>query len=447
MIASTSNVLAESTLGPAVVRSGNSVSLADHLDLRNLPLATTPGGKNFAIKALHPADPEIRTTRLPGTNRSSTAILADMIETIVINNPGDYVRIVSMSSPIAPCTVVWGPTEGSMSSGHAVFGNTAFGGTFVNSPTASTYELFENRFRDVAELYRVTAQSITCELVAPALSNQGSVVCGQVAETPQVFKGTKIASYGTLFGPTDCFAPLDLYDAPPRTSQLLLGSNAYSGEARAGCYSPLKLTDLAFRSTNNPHCSAGSVTGITVPQYSFNFNPSSTQIFPYPGNTANGTSVAMFPKWSCPNYSLITFSGMAAAVGIRIRVRQVLEIVPYPGTVYAGAMENALPPDDLSVRMYHEISGKMKDAYPASYNDLGKLKDVISTLAYNILPFVDPVLSALSFAPGPVGAIAKIARPFASGLRDIAGNAIQSSKKNKKKKSKASLPAPSKKKS
>lgn len=418
---------------PAIVRTGNKISLADHLDLRNIPLATTPGGKNFSLKALHPADPEIRSSRIPGSNRSSTALFCDMVETIPISNADEHVRIVLMPSPCVPCTVIRGATEGSMTYASYAFCNVAFGGTFVVNPTAISYAHIEHLFNNVAEQYRVAAQSVTVELVAPSTSNQGSIVSSQVVQKPQKFYGANISAYsGSQSGPTQCYAPLELYDSPPFGAQLVLGTNAFTGEARDGVYAPLKLTSLSFKDNNNPRACAGSVTGITVPTYAFTYNPYSPQIFPYPGNTGNDLYVPMFAPWSCPNYSITTVTGMAANVALRIRVRQVLEIVPYPGTVYAGAMENALPVDELALKMYAEVSSKMRDAYPASFNDLGILKDVVVKLAKHLLPFVDPVLSAASSIPGPIGLAATAASPVVRGAMPVVKQMLDKARAKRK---------------
>lgn len=378
---------------PAVIRAGNRVSLADHLSLANLPLATTPGGANFATKALHPADGTIRTTRLPGGNRPTTAIYCDMVETIPMA-AGMTTVVYSLPSPAVPCTVVQGGAEGGMEMGYHAFGNAAFGSRFMSTPTPTFYKVANSLVDTNCECFRVTAQSITVELVAPATANQGTMLSAYVPEKPQKFYAGTVVSPATA--PDYVTPPSVLFDHPPQSSKLLLGTNAYTTQAVDGVYAPLKLTKFGFKMTNRPHMCLGMPPGVTDPPVpDFTFNPATNQLFPYPGNNYD-SDTPLFHPWSSPGYSKVTISGVADNTSVRIRVRQVCELVPYPGTVFASLVESPLPPDDLALRMYLEVSGKMKDGYPASYNDLDTLRSVVHKIAKGVLPFVDPAVDMLA---------------------------------------------------
>lgn len=401
---------------PAVIRVGNKISLADHLDLHNLPMAATAGGKSFAIKALHPAETTIRTTRLPGGNRASTCVTCDMIETIPVTNPAMFTTIYSFPSPSVPVTYCIGSAEGLMDKSYGAFGNSAFGSAHMTNPDAAFYDNATTLIAAACEQYRVLAQSVTIELVAPAVQNQGTIICAQITEKPQKFHAGSLQPNGFGMLPYDVAPPAVLYDKPPTSAKMLLGSNAYTSTALDGVYAPLKLSKLRFKTSNRPSICYGAINGVAVPTKHFSLNAANIQSFPYPGLDYSA-DVALFQSWSCPEYTKIVVAGLAAGVALRVRVRQCLEIIPYPGTVYASLVSAPLPPDELSVKMYFEISGKMKDGYPASYNDLGKLRDFVDKAAHELLPFVDPALDALlslsSLIPG-VAPFTPLLRPLKS---------------------------------
>lgn len=405
---------------PAVIRVGNKISLADHLDLHNLPMAATAGGKSFAIKALHPAEATIRAVRLPGGNRASTCVTCDMIETIPVADPNLFTTIYSFASPSVPVTYCIGTAEGLMDKTFGAFGNSAFGSAHATSPNAAFYDAATALIAAACEQYRVLAQSVTVELVAPALQNQGTIICSQVTEKPQKFHAGSLQSNGYGMLPYDVAPPAVLYDRPPTSAKMLLGTNAYTSTALEGVYAPLKLSKLRFKTSNRPSICYGAINGVSVPTKHFSLNAVNIQSFPYPGLDYSA-DISLFQSWSCPEYTKIVIAGLAAGVALRVRVRQCLEIIPYPGTVYASLVSAPLPPDEISLKMYFEISGKMKDGYPASYNDLGKLRDFVDKAARELLPFVDPALDGLlsisSMIPG--------AAPFVPLLKPVKNEVVK----------------------
>lgn len=79
------------------------------------------------------------------------------------------------------------------------------------------------------------------------------------------------------------------------------------------------------------------------------------------------------------NAGIIFFDGLTTGVGstLRIRLRYTIEMRPAPGTTYSSMVEVPPAPDELAFRMITEVQARMADAYPASYNDSGKLLDFI----------------------------------------------------------------------
>jgi len=90
-----------------------------------------------------------------------------------------------------------------------------------------------------------------------------------------------------------------------------------------------------------------------------------------------------------------------------IYVRCGFEIQVPAGSLYSPQLKMSPPHDAVAIENYFQIARQLKDAYPADYNDLGKIWDVISGAAKAVAPF----LSAIPVA-GPA---------LAAGLPLVAG--------------------------
>jgi len=416
------------SIPPSVVVSKGKVSLADHLDLRNLPLATTPGGTNFALKALHPSEHTIKTARIPGGNSMSVALACDMVETIPITTAGASARIIVSPSIAVPTSVY---VQDGATSIYGNFYNSAFGGAFEDDEVLHMRSFVANLVQHVQN-YRITSQSATVELIAPALADQGTITAGQFRLPPKTLSGLSSSTVTSAVG----YGDLNLYDQGGISqASLLQGTHGYTAQARDGIYLPLKLTkvgkwydtqDLAFIEGLN-----FSTANVQHDRYQMSIPTDKMVTFPCCLNmTAVSTfnSFPMQPKLCGDNFGAIFIEGMAANVAIRIRVRQVVEITASPGTLYAPLLESALPPDPTCLKMYSEISARMADGYPASYNDLGKLRDIIMGIGKKVLPYVEPALDMLSKMPGPVGAVASVGKQLAP----VAKSVVQTVKAAKK---------------
>jgi hypothetical protein len=120
------------------------------------------------------------------------------------------------------------------------------------------------------------------------------------------------------------------------------------------------------------------------------------------------TSVVQGPSTGCQllpqlteNVGIMCFRNLAVTTGIQAYFRVGIEAQCKVGSLYSPFLKIAPEYDPLAVEMYYKISRELKDAYPADYNDLGKLWEVIKNAARI-------VTGGLSFVPGPVGAIAGI---------------------------------------
>lgn len=389
-----------------MVTTVRGTSLADKLDLKNLPLAATPGGRVFAMKALHPSDHEIKSARVPGGNTMSVSLCNDQVTTIPLANANASVGINLIPSIMIPCTMEI--TDGAETS-YRQFFNAAFGGSVVTNATSTNVDNFMTRLAPNVERYRITSQSVTVELIAPTLSDQGTITAAQYNMPPRTVNASYFDPAAKVFYTTP---DVYLYERPVTISQLVLGTQAYTAKAREGVYLPLKLkqfkwmdlNDSAYQISQNHEFGAASTA---------NFSLSDSTGWPFYVNNSAVTAISgyrAYPKMCGSNFGFISMEGMAANVALRIRVRQTIELTCRPSSTYAPLLEVALPPDETAIKMYFEISARMADAYPASYNDLSKLRSIIAGLAKKVGPYVEPALNFLAGVPGPIGAIAGVAK-------------------------------------
>lgn len=421
-----------------MVVTNSGVSLADKMRLADLPLATTPGGKQFALKALHPSEHTIKTARVPGGNKNSVSLCCDMVQTFPLEAANAVTTIVLSPNIVVPASVHIQTGAGTHVYGN--FYNAAFGGMYVTGPNVGNTREMLSKMKGLISDYRITSQSATIELVAPALSDQGTITSAQYSLPPKT--GSLMRINPEFQDAVDGFPDVSIYPEPVEQSQALLGTSAYTSKAREGAYVPLKLTKFKWFNFNDTTL-IYSKELINLATQPFITVADARLYFPYNEVRAgaNITALEPVPKLCGHNFAITTIAGTAANVALRVRIRQVVEITALPSTLYAPLLEAPLPPDDTALRMYMEVSAKLKDAYPASYNDLGTLFKKISEVAKSVLPFVDPALSALTKVPGPVGNIATMVKTAAPAVKTV-GQAVAGAVKRRRqrKKNKGAMP-------
>lgn len=396
-----------------VVVTKSAVTLAERMDLKNLPLSTTPGGRSFVLKSLHPADSEIKSTRAPGGMMPSLALSCDMIDTIPFPPNAVSCAIIQTPNIMFPASLVFYDINDNYVD-HYIWANAALGGNAhpIHAPTlwSSIISGLTNLDSKIVA-YRTTAQSITCDVIAPAVANQGTITSAQFREMPLTASPCEMdmsSAPPKILQATDVW----YYNEAPSHAQLLMGTSAYTAKAVEGFYQPLKLTKFKWVNVND---AVMFLTDANVDRVcdsvARNFTLGNYPIY-FNALTPDPKVTEPMSKPSDHTVGLTYIEGTAGnpQVSLRIRLRQVCEIVPKLGGVYAPLAEAPLPPDELCFKMLKEIGGKMKDAYPASYNDWGKIKDKILSIGKGVLKFADPILDVMSFVPGAgtvVGAIRK----------------------------------------
>lgn len=369
----------------------------------------------------------------------SVSICSDAVYTFPVVDPNATFTVINSPDVVVPCTVRIEDNSGNPPDTYCFF-NSAFGGSVRKNPNTADSSLFIRPLSKLIECYRILSQSVTAELIAPALSDQGTITSCQRVLRPKTVSWVDNGNSGTTSASMNVYNDVEIFEMPSMdASTFILGTSAYTSKAREGCYQPLKLTDFKWQNFQDPSFFINMEPNDTDPYggvVTFNIAAMPNCLLPHfeRRNAAQSwTDLCPWPKTCGYNFGFTTITGMAANVAVRIRVRQVIEIIAPPSTTYAPLMENALPPDETSVKMYYEISARMADAYPASYNDLGKLKDIILGIGRGVVKYAEPALSALSAVPGPLGAVAGGAKLATSIGKKLLGGSKDPEKKAKKK--------------
>lgn len=242
----------------------------------------------------------------------------------------------------------------------------------------------------------------TVELQAPALSDQGTLNCVQyevpdddfcacmpntVSNAVRALKKIKVTHW-------DQFASFDSIQSLP---------NAYTGRARDGVYTPMKLSpeDLHFR---NMRCTEAvhtdydaSTTSYATDTLSITTSTSLTgpigccRDLNIPNLAQVGTAIQdeRLPRLT-NRISHICVRGMAPTSSLYVTVRSGYEITVSPGSIYSPYVRNPVALDRTALDAYFGISRQLADAYPADYNSLGTLLPIIASIASEVLPSLVP---------------------------------------------------------
>jgi len=280
---------------------------------------------------------------------------------------------------------------------------------FMNTQlSGATAPARQSNFWAFAQRYRMTYMSVTVYQDGPDLANQGTLAVTQVPFEPSRYNASYVSeATGLLNG----FTHIDQYstaDFPEFTVAQTL-PNAYLNNSKFGAYVPLKLTRThqKWMSARDGVCttqvlatSEGALSTYPLPA------AGAPGVFPHvnvaPAWYTNGFAPGVGTGGGDPLSGML--NGMAAHICAKnvspstsfvFFVRMGVEIQGLPGSAYSTQLRTSPAPDPMAVNNYFQIARQMKDAYPADYNDLGKIWDVISSIAKTVAP----VLSAF----GPIG--------------------------------------------
>lgn len=376
-------------------------------------MATTPEGKAWVIKALHPSDPLTVVRGLPDESSSSTVVL-------------QYHNVFRLSAPSTQTSGTWGfdltaipdmiaqacwrryDSDG-IPNGVGNFLNAGLTPPGVGAPS---YVQLLAQFNTMGvEAHRLLAYGITAYQDGPALADQGTLTACQYEVSRRKFYVNSSEPVLT----TDplahmriaCYQETDL--GSYETSQML--PTSYFGESKQGCYLPLRLTRTSQNWTT-PAClekflpiGTTSVGGVGDDLRIGHAPPPAGMPYPALGGAwvvDSSGGIAGDRVYHPLNgiWGAICARNLSYQTSFAFYFRVLVEVRVQPGSLLCSQQQMSPPYDPVALASYFRISRELKDAYPADFNDLGKIWDVIKKAASFVLP-------AISAVPGPVGMLGK----------------------------------------
>jgi hypothetical protein len=373
---------------------------------KSLPFGDTPSGRDWCIKALHPADPLTTLDGIPDED-SYPVVMQNYAQSFNVPNPlagsniGNWdVDVFFYPHPYllgavrvtdATAAVTWYPL-------------------LNNQITGATAQDKQSTLRATVERYRLAYMGITGYLNAPATSNSGLCAAAQYMQTPAYSSVMWGAAATVTKGKERCGADPDAptpvgfvrqaehwMDAPRTFEQLQNMPNSYTGAAREGVYVPYRLSE-----THQDWVSASDVV-VSPSQETSNTELDGS---PY-GTIGAGTSALSGPyglaglratSWGSlihrradSGMAHISFKQLNPTASLMFYFRGGWEYQVLPGTSMCAFQKSSPPYDPRAIQTYFQISRELKDAYPSDYNDLGKILGTIWEVAKTALGTVFPV--------------------------------------------------------
>lgn len=387
---------------PRKYRIANSQKLRE---LVNLKLGASTSGREWCIKALHPSDPLTDVRGIPDQSAQPTTVVNWQMESTVK---------CSATSGTWSCDITALPDPvsfGCYSKTESASGATTLG-SFLNTQLSATntYPACRLALTQAAERWRLAYYGLTVYCDAPSLADQGTVAAASVPVEPSLYSfvglaNTTPSSTQVAVQKAIVFQTTDV----PAFETLVRMPNAYTGQAKNGVYFPMKLSTNHMRW----HSTADFVNDATgwlsaTKDYSMTVktgtsDPMATSGWPYYGETSawvNTTTGVVETRTRCmpanENFGAICFQNLSYQASLTLVWRVGFEIQAGPQSTLSSYLHLSPAYDRIAVDDYYAISRELKDAYPADYNDLGKLWEVIKKAARAALPVVRNF--------GPIGA-------------------------------------------
>lgn len=384
-------------------------------------LAETPEGKAWVFKSLHPANQHLDTRGIPDESSCPTVMI--QYNTVArITPPPDPLHVAAtwgFDLTMVP-DVIEHASVGTVDD----VGNAQLSGIMnsaLKSPgnaNTSYVDRLRNFQGQGVEAHRLVYYSATVYQDGPALANQGTLCATQFEVSPREYASGEIGSmmvrskWASAYLPLLRFQTSDLasYD----DSQTM--PNAYFSESKHGCYLAMKLGQPSHKWTTdaNLHQHAaqddatnqwtpapnGSWYGLNAESQAAGFLPDGQPPYPdvtpaYRITSEAGASQHGDPLFTPLNnvFGAISVRGVSVQTSFAIYFRMGIECRVQPGTLLAPQQRVSPPFDPKALMSYFRVSRELKDAYPASYNDLGTLWRELKSAISEALPLLHPGLA------------------------------------------------------
>lgn len=388
-------------------------------------MGSTPTGSDWAVKALHPSDPITEVRGIPDQS-NIPSVCMNYQSVLTIKPQAGAVTPWSFEATLLPHPINFMVCD--------IFDSMLPAGHFVACPNlqlpgsshAERYQLFTTLY----QRWRMAYMSVTCYQDGPDLANQGTICVSQPPVAPR-------RVYGSAPTAEACGVAIEAYSEEDKPSFATSQSmpSAYMGRSREGAYVPMKLTETCqdWRSDADAVYCSVLTPSVTLDKMFF-YIPSSnpSQVWPHvdlePRFNVAGTYLgSVTSPMLSGNMAHISAKNLSVETSFTFYVRFGLEAQVSPNSALAPQLKLSPPYDPVALESYFAVSRELKDAYPANYNDLGKLWDEISAVARKVLPMI-PTVGPGSIAVKQGGAAAV-----------AAGDAIRKALKRRKKKARAKL--------
>jgi hypothetical protein len=268
--------------------------------------------------------------------------------------------------------------------------------------TGLTYTNKLDNWKQLCERWRLAYASVTVYQDGPDLANQGVLTVCQLPVKGVLHYTSKTDIVTRV---VNARIPLIQYqdtDIPNfDVSQSM--PNAYFGRSREGAYVPLKLTETCqdwksyadctyLSATTTPTCAATEIVGTGMPLATFPVLCQSQSENAGNVTWVNGTPLLPMAN---ENWGHICAKNMAVTTSLSFFVRMGWEMQVQPSSTISPQLMLSPAYDGPALDAYFAIAREMKDAYPADFNDLGKIWDTISGIAQTIAPVLSAIHPAL----------------------------------------------------
>jgi len=356
---------------------------------RGLALGETESGRQWCVKALHPAEPLVTLAGIPDED-SYPVVFQNYAQSVTLLNPlpgneGNWDADVFFF----PHPYIIGAVRTTSATGVVTWS------TLLNEQIAgATFVVKKQTFLGLVQRYRIAYMGITGYHDASAVSNNGLIAAAQYMDTSKMFN---VTGYAT----SSWFRPCEGWPDPPRTfTQLQSMPNAYYGAAREGVYVPYRLSQThqdwqnasdTVVHANNPWCLdadgyAGSIIPTTAPQPGY---PYGLAIGPY-STVTNAADWLLHRRSDC-GVVQISIKQIAQDASFSFYYRSGWEYQVLPGSTLSCFARSSPEYDPQAISAYFKISRELKDAYPANFNDLGKILGVIANVAKEVVSTAFPI--------------------------------------------------------
>jgi len=362
-------------------------------------------GKEWCLKALHPADPMTEIRGIPDQSAMPSTFLNWQMTSVITPPDLQYQWDAEIAIVPDPCCFAAVATENILGP-HDTY-------SVINSQLGATYPEAQQALVDGFERWRLAYMSVTIEQDAPALSDQGTVV-GAIVPVEPSFVSYGYADVASTPGTSTFWSGMRgiYYNVPedqPNYESIIQMPNAYLGKSKDGIYMPLKLTpnhqkwhstaDNCADFTNQPRDQLGN--GRTIQQHVHGAPNVPGAGYPYWGDTTSyvmldGSTPPLYEglveKFRCmpcnDNWGHIVFKSVSPTAKLIMTFRVGFECQCLPSSAFSPYLRLSPAYDPASVETYFKIARELKDAYPAEYNSSDRLWEVIKSVAQKIIPFV-----------------------------------------------------------